>query len=433
MKIERLADLAEPVTQRDGFLEPYPDVTFAQELGRLPMDELLTVAGGADQLRIERAIATDPLERSLQDFAALISPRAGERLEELADASRRLTLGRFGRTMHLYAPIYLSNECLTTCTYCGFAKNLDVERKTLTEDDAVAEARYLRDRGYRSLLLLTGEHERATGVEFLERHVRRLAAEIPSLAIEVQVWGERDYRRLRDAGCEGVVIYQETYEPKRYAEVHVAGRKKNYRWRLLGPERAGRAGMRRLGIGALFGLFDDWRFEAIATAAHARFLMRRYWKSQVTVSVPRIRPSASGFQPRVELTDRELTQLVCALRLFLPDAGLVLSTREPPALRDGLHQIGITHTSAGSHTEPGGYTHPDEAQVQFEIADQRSPEEVVAVLRGQGYDPVWEDPATPEGMALGLDPAPGERVARGDRAPKVGQRDVVGASGPSNE
>ncbi|MGH2740722.1 MAG: 2-iminoacetate synthase ThiH, partial [Actinomycetota bacterium] len=179
----------------------------------------------------------------------------------------------------------------------------------------------------------------------------------------------------------------------------------NYRWRLLGPERAARVGMRRLGIGALFGLSDDWRFEAIATAAHVRFLMRRYWKSQVTVSVPRIRPSASGFQPKIELTDRELTQLVCALRLFLPDAGLVLSTREPPTLRDGLHRIGITHTSAGSHTEPGGYTHPDEAQVQFEIADERSPEEVVESLRAMGYDPVWEDPATPEGVARGLQPA----------------------------
>ena len=160
--------------------------------------------------------------------------------------------------------------------------------------------------------------------------------------------------------------------------------------------------MRRLGIGALLGLHDDWRFEAIATAAHARFLQRYHWRSQVTVSVPRIRPSASGFQPRVEVTDQDLVQLVCALRLFVPDAGLVLSTREAPVLRDGLHRVGITHTSAGSHTEPGGYEHPDEAEEQFEVADHRSPAEVAAILRGDGYDVVWEDPSLPEGIARGL-------------------------------
>jgi 2-iminoacetate synthase len=228
---------------------------------------------------------------------------------------------------------------------------------------------------------------------------------VPSLSIEVQVWNESEYRRLREAGCEGVVIYQETYDPGRYAEVHLAGRKRNYRWRLLGPERAARAGMRRVGIGALLGLHDDWRYEAICMAAHARFLMRRYWRSQVTVSVPRIRPSASGFQPRVEVGDHDLTQLVCALRLFLPDAGLVLSTREPATLRDGLHRVGITHTSAGSHTEPGGYEHPDEAQEQFEVADHRSPAEVAASLRAMGYEPVWEDPSLPAGVARGLQPA----------------------------
>jgi 2-iminoacetate synthase len=366
------------------------------------MDDLLAVAHDADAARVDRALGTDPLERTLDDFAALLSPTAGELLETLAAASRRLTLARFGRTMHLYAPLYLSNECLTTCGYCGFAKNLPVTRKTLTERDAVEEASHLVGQGFRSLLLLTGEHERLTGVDFLERHIRLLADLVPSVSIEVQVWSEEDYRRLAAAGCEGVVIYQETYHPKRYGEVHLAGRKRNYRWRLLGPERAARAGMRRIGIGALLGLHDDWRFEALATAAHARFLMRNYWRSQVTVSVPRIRPSASGFQPRVAISDRELTQLVCALRLFLPDAGLVLSTREAPAFRDGLHRIGITHTSAGSHTEPGGYEHPGEAQEQFDVADHRSPAQVAATLRDMGYDPVWEDPSTPHGIGRGL-------------------------------
>jgi 2-iminoacetate synthase len=405
MRIERLEDLDRPVDAKDGFEEPYPEGTFAQVFGRLPIEVLLEVAHGASPARVDRALGTEPLERTLEDVAALLSPRAGERLEDLAHRSRRLTLARFGRTMHMYAPIYLSNECLTTCGYCGFAKNLPVVRKTLGEADAFAEAQHLQAQGFRSLLLLTGEHERLTGVEFLERHIRVLSRVIPALAIEVQVWSEAEYRRLRAAGCEGVVIYQETYRPERYNEVHIAGRKRNYRWRLLGPERAGRAGMRRLGIGALLGLDDDWRYEAIATAAHARFLMRRYWRSQVTVSVPRIRPSASGFQPRVKVTDHDLAQLVCAFRLGMPDAGLVLSSRESPELRDGLHRIGITHTSAGSHTEPGGYEHPGEADEQFEVADHRSPAVVASTLRADGYDVVWEDPSLPEGIARGLQPA----------------------------
>ena len=402
MRVERLSDLAQPMTERGGFEEPWPSDTFAAALARLPVDDLLAVAHGASAARVDRALGTEPLDRTLEDHAALLSPAAGERLEDLARASRRLTLSRFGRTMHPYAPVYLSNECLTTCGYCGFARTLPVVRKTLGEAEALREVHHLLGQGFRSLLLLTGEHERLTGVEFLERHIRVLSAVVPSISIEVQVWGQAEYRRLREAGCEGVVIYQETYDPGRYIEVHLAGRKRDYRWRVLGPERAARAGMRRVGIGALLGLHDDWRFEAICVAAHARFLMRRHWRSQITVSVPRIRPSASGFQPRVEVSDRDLTQLVAALRLSLPDAGLVLSTRESPDVRDGLHRIGITHTSAGSHTEPGGYEHPEEAEEQFEVADHRPPTEVAAALRADGYDVVWENPSLPEGIARGL-------------------------------
>jgi 2-iminoacetate synthase len=402
VRISSLRELAAPLDERDGFETPWPRATFAWELARLPVDDLVGIAHSAGPPLIERALATEPLDRTLEDYAALLSPAAGERLEDMAAASRKLTLARFGRTMHMYAPLYLSNECLTTCAYCGFARNLPVARKTLGHAEAVEEASHLTGQGFRSVLLLTGEHERLTGVEFLERHLRSLSLVVPSLSIEVQVWGESDYRRLHAAGCEGVVIYQETYHPARYAEVHLAGRKRSYRWRLLGPERAARAGMRRVGVGALLGLHDDWRYDAIVTAAHARFLMKRYWRSQVTVSTPRIRPSASGFQPRVEVGDRDLTQYICSLRLLLPDAGLVLSSREPVQLRDGLHRIGITHTSAGSHTEPGGYEHPGEAQEQFEVSDTRSPAEVAASLRGMGYEPVWEDPSLPEGVARGL-------------------------------
>jgi 2-iminoacetate synthase len=375
----------------DGFLEPAPAVTFADEIERLPFDRLLDVANDASGARVARALATSPLDRTLDDFAALLSPAAATRLEDLATASRALTIARFGKTMRMYAPLYLSNECLTTCAYCGFAKELPIARKTLSPEETLEEVRHLLRDGFRSILLLTGEHERITDVGFLVERIRRLSAEVPQLAIEVQVWDEQEYRRLVEAGCEGLVIYQETYHPETYARVHLGGRKRRYRWRLLGPERGARAGMRRLGIGALFGLHEDWRYEAVAVAAHARFLQRHHWRAQLSVSVPRMRPSASGYRPTVLLDDRELAQLVCALRLTLPDAGLVLSTRESAAVRDGLARIGITHMSAGSHTEPGGYEHPDEATEQFEIADERSPAEVADRLRAMGYDPVWED------------------------------------------
>jgi 2-iminoacetate synthase len=374
-----------------GFRTPEPAITFAEALAGVAFERLLVVANQAPAALVDRALATAAIERTLEDVAALLSPEAGRRLEDLAAASRALTLARFGRTMRMYAPLYLSNECLTTCVYCGFARELPIVRKTLSPDETRAEARWLLGQGFRSILLLTGEHERLTGVEFLQERIRALAEEVPNIAIEVQVWSEDEYRRLADAGCDGVVIYQETYHPETYSRVHLAGRKRHFEWRLLGPERAARAGIRRVGIGALLGLHEDWRYEALAMAAHARFLIKRYWRTNVTVSVPRMRPSPAGWQPRTEVTDRALVQLICALRLGLPDAGIVISARESAELRDGLFRIGVTHTSAGSHTEPGGYTEPEESTGQFEVADLRSPAEVAARLRHLGYEPVWED------------------------------------------
>jgi 2-iminoacetate synthase len=374
-----------------GFDDPQPARTFADEMAALEIVKYLDHSRTAMAERVDRALSERAGRRTLDDFAALISPAGVERLEEMARASRALTLARFGRTMHMYAPLYLSNECLTTCVYCGFARELPIARKTLSPEETLEEARHLLRQGFRSILLLTGEHERLTGVEFLEDRLRLLAKEVPSLSIEVQVWSEQEYRRLATAGCDGVVVYQETYHPETYAKVHLAGRKRHYEWRLLGPERAARAGMRRVGIGALLGLHEDWRYEAIATAAHARFLSKMYWRTQVTVSVPRLRPSAAGWQPTDPVDDRELVQLICALRLLLPDVGIVISARESPPFRDGLFRIGVTHTSAGSHTEPGGYERPKEATEQFDVADRRSPAVVASRLAELGYDPVWED------------------------------------------
>jgi len=327
----------------------------------------------------------------LTDLAALLSVEALPHLEQIGRAAQRVTVRRFGRTVHLFAPLYLSNDCLSTCTYCGFSKQLEVRRRTLTLDEVEREARHLVVEGFRHVLLVSAEHGRDVGPDYLERVITRLHPFVPSLTVETQVWDEDVYRRLVRAGAEGVVIYQETYDRDVYARVHVAGKKRDYDFRAAGPDRAARAGARRVGIGALLGLSDDWRAEVVAVAAHARRLAKEHWRTEVTASLPRLRPSAAGFPPLCELTDREYVQAIAALRLVAHDVGIVLSTREEPRLRDGMVPFGVTHMSAGSHTEPGGYEEPGAAEAQFAIADQRSPATVAAVLRAAGYDPVWKD------------------------------------------
>jgi len=364
-------------------------VSFRDVLGSLPMRELLDVASHATPGDVDRALAAE--RRDLLDFAALISPAAGARLEELAGRSHRLTVQRFGRTMQLYAPLYVSNECVETCTYCSFARQNPIVRRTLPVAEAVAEARLLTGRGFRHLLIVSGEHPRHVSSAYLAELIAALADEVPSLSVEVQPQGEDVYRRWTEAGAEGLVVYQETYDRDTYARVHLAGKKKDYDWRLDTPDRGAAGGMKRLGIGALLGL-SEWRREAICVAAHAQYLVRRHWKAFVSVSFPRLRPAEfADATPKHPVSDAELARIVCAMRLLLPDVGLVLSTRESPAFRDGMIPLGITQMSAGSRTEPGGYTRPEETGGQFHVEDTRDPHEVSRALRERGIDPVWKD------------------------------------------
>jgi 2-iminoacetate synthase len=329
--------------------------------------------------------------RDLHDFAALLSPAATARIEELAVAARDATLQRFGRARTLFAPLYLSNECVSVCTYCGFSAGNEVARRTLTVDEVRSEVTELASRGFRHVLLVAGEHARIVSKDYLVECVAAAAETMASVSVEVQVWDEPTYVRLVNAGADGVVVYQEAYDRDTYAAVHLLGKKRNYEWRLAAPDRAAAAGARKLGLGALLGLHPDWRAEALAVAAHARELMHRWWRAEVSVAVPRLRPAAGGYEPVDPVDDRSFTQLICALRLFLPDAGITLSTREPAPLRDALVPLGVTTLSAGSHTEPGGYASESDAEPQFEISDTRSPAEVAAALRAGGYDPVWKD------------------------------------------
>jgi len=353
-------------------------------------------------------LAGSPIQRR---FAALIAPKSGPELEAMAAESRALTLRHFGRTIRMFAPLYLSNECINSCKYCGFARENPISRVTLEVDDMAREARHLALEGFRNILLVAGEHPKFVSGGYLEQCVTRLRPDFPAISLEVGPMETAEYIPLVQAGAEGLVVYQETYHRETYAELHTFGPKKDYDWRLACPVRAYDAGFRRIGIGALFGLWH-WQEEALALAAHLEFLQKRCWKAQLTVSLPRLRPAAGEFEPRHPLGDRDFVQLLCALRICFPQTGIVLSTRESADFRDAILPLGITMLSAGSHTEPGGYTgvgrdalhqtvrgrsvpleHPESASAtgQFEISDSRPAAEMVTALRRQGYEPVWKD------------------------------------------
>ena len=388
------------------------NVSFVREFNALPLGDLLSCSMDATASQVREAL--DRPRLTLADFARLISPAAGTCLEELARRSQALTRRRFGQVIRLFAPLYLSNECVNNCKYCGFSRDNPIVRVTLSVGEVLREAQALREQGFRNILLVAGEHPKFVSGTYLADCIRALHAEMPGISLELGPMETEDYVPLVQAGADGLVVYQESYDRAVYAEMHTAGPKRNFDWRLETPERAYAAGFRRLGIGALYGL-GNWQREAISLAAHAQYLLRHCWRAQLTVSLPRLRPCAGEFQPPAPMSERDLVQLVCAMRLLLPDAGLVLSTRESARLRDGLIPLGITMISAGSHTEPGGYTgagreklhHTERGRIvelaagasewadgatgQFDIADQRSPGEVADVLRRLGYEPVWKD------------------------------------------
>jgi 2-iminoacetate synthase len=351
--------------------------------------------------------------RVLRRFAGLLAPKPAAELEALALQAEQLTRQFFGRTMRLFAPLYLSNECVNICKYCGFSRDNPILRVTLSPEQVEAEARHLAAQGFRNVLLVAGEHPKFVSSDYLAQVTARLAAFIPALSLEVGPMETAEYGPIVRAGAEGLVVYQETYDRAAYAELHTAGPKRDFDWRLDCPERAYAAGFKRLGIGALFGL-APWQDEALHLAAHVAYLLRHCWKASLTVSLPRLRPAAGSFEPRFAFEDRALVQVILALRLCFPQVGIVLSTREPAALRDRLVRLGVTMMSAGSHTEPGGYTGAGadslhtttrgkaqpviasegehlQATEQFAISDDRSPAEVSARLRQLGLEPVWKD------------------------------------------
>jgi 2-iminoacetate synthase len=341
---------------------------------------------------VEVALASRPGSYSLAKLLALVSPAAEERLEPMAELSRRLTLQRFGRTIKLYAPLYLSSYCVNRCRYCGFNRDNAFARVRLTIEEALAEADILAREGFRDLLLVSSEDRAFITVPYLTELAKALRRRFSFIGAEIYQMTAAEYGKLFEAGIEGVTLYQETYDRQAYARYHPGGPKADYDTRLRGPDDFASAGMREIGLGALLGL-ADWRLETLALGEHAWYLFRRCWQSRISFSFPRLRPACGVTTEAFPhlVTDRNLVQMMLALRLCFADAGLVLSTREPAALRDRLVRLGVVKMSAGSRTSPGGYSKRQPDAGQFEVEDERSPAEIAEMLKNQGLEPVWKD------------------------------------------
>lgn len=337
---------------------------------------------------VEKALAKNIL--NIEDFKALISPAASKYLETMAHMSREITQRRFGKVMLLYIPMYLSNACSNHCIYCGFNHNNDIARKTLTDDEIREEIKVIKSMGYDNVLLLTGEFPRIAGVDYIEHAIKICKEHFSTINLEVFPMKTEEYKRMADAGCNTVYVYQETFNEKRYKVYHPKGMKSNYHWRLNTPERIAQAGMHKVGMGALIGL-EEWRTEMVYLAMHLSFMNNHYWRTKYCVAFPRMRPAAGGFQPNFLMSEREFAQALWAFRIFDNDVDICMSTRETENMRNHFISLGITSISAGSHTDPGGYAHPNTNLEQFHINDDRTPKQMEAMIRAQGYDVIYKD------------------------------------------
>lgn len=364
-------------------------MTFTEVFDSYNWDEAARNIRDATNSDVERALQKEG-KRTLDDFAALISPAASHYLEPMAQLSRNLTLQRFGNTVQMYIPMYLSNECLNICTYCGFSLHNRVPRRTLTDEEILREVATIKSMGHDHILLVTGESARDVGIDYFKRVIPLIRPHFSNVSIEVQPLDQNEYEELIALGVHAVYVYQETYNKARYGLYHPRGMKSNFQYRLETADRLGRAGIHKIGLGVLLGL-EDWRMDSFFCASHLKYLERNYWQTRYSISFPRLRPAEGFAAPNVEITDRDLVQLICAYRILDQEVELSISTRESQNFRNHVIHLGATALSAGSKTNPGGYNVDPQSLEQFEIADERSPNEIAEMIRSSGYEPVWKD------------------------------------------
>ena len=368
--------------------KPLNTTYFTDVFNSYNWDDTLNSIFNKTEADVQQALAAS--KRTLEDFKALISPAAKPYLEQMAQQSRLLTKKRFGNTMQMYAPMYLSNECQNICTYCGFSMTNKIPRRTLTDNEILKEVAFLKAKGYDHILLVTGEANKTVGVAYIKNAIQLIRTHFSNITIEVQPLDQDEYEYLAAHGLYAVLVYQETYHRDEYKKLHPKGKKSNFNYRLETPDRLGKAGIHKIGLGALFGL-EDWRADSFFTALHLKYLQKNYWKTKYSISFPRLRPHSGGLEPKVEMTDADLVQTICAFRLLDEDVELSMSTRESEVFRNNIVNLGITSISAESKTNPGGYAVAPQSLEQFEISDERSTETIVDMLKGQGLEVVWKD------------------------------------------
>jgi 2-iminoacetate synthase len=375
-------------------IDPDDRTGFADVIGQYDWDETTAQIMSTTAQDVERVLsvaAQNSRQLTPEEFMVLISPAATDYIEDMAILSRRFTQEKFGKTISMYIPMYVSNACANACVYCGFNHANDLQRKILDMSEVEAECKAIKQLGpFENLLLVSGEFPSLCGTDYFVDVLRTCRPYFHNLTIEVQPMRTAQYKRLVEEGLNGVVCFQETYHKERYKEYHPRGMKSIFEWRLNGFDRMGRAGVHKIGMGVLIGL-EDWRTDITMLARHLRYLQKNYWRTRYSVNFPRMCPSESGFQPRVVMTDKELAQLTFAFRIFDHEVDISYSTREKPYFRDNMMSLGITSMSAGSKTEPGGYVSSPEALEQFTITDGRTPSEIRESIYNHGYEPVWKD------------------------------------------
>ena len=363
---------------------------FSDEIRKISWDETTERIMSKTDADVRRALARKHCD--IDDFMAMISPAADKYLEQMAWLSRKYTRERFGKTVNMFIPIYITNSCTNSCVYCGFHVQNKMARTILTEEEIVREYEAIKKLGpFDNLLIVTGENPAKAGVDYLARALDLAKPYFNNLQIEVMPLAAEDYTRLRRHGLNGVICFQETYNEARYKVYHPRGMKSNYEWRLNGFDRMGQAGVHKIGMGVLIGL-EDWRTDVTMMARHLRYLEKTYWRTQYSVNFPRMRHAENGgFQPNVIMTDRELAQATFAMRIFDHDVDISYSTREPARVRNNMATLGVTTMSAESRTDPGGYACYPNSLEQFEISDGRQAGEEARDLRAMGLAPGWKN------------------------------------------
>jgi 2-iminoacetate synthase len=364
-------------------------MNFGELINEYKWDDIKSSIYSKTDKDVELALSKSRL--NIEDFMALVSPAAQKYIEPMATLSCKYTQQRFGKTIQFYIPLYLTNSCINHCIYCGFNHNNDIKRIILDENQIIQEVEAIKKIGdFRHILLVTGENPRDAGIDYIEKAIKTVRRYFSSISIEVQPLKEEEYCRLNEAGLNAVYCYQETYNKEKYKTYHPKGMKSKFDWRLDTFDRMGKAGVHKIGLGILIGL-EDWRIDATMMALHLKYLQKNYWQTKYSISFPRMRPHEGSFQPNIIMSDKELAQIIFAYRIFDHDVEIALSTREDKTFRDNMTTLGITSLSAGSKTDPGGYSVYRDELEQFSVNDNRIPEDILQAVKKQGYEVVWKD------------------------------------------